>query len=209
MMHAHPLSPAYMRIALLVSDVTSIALQAVGYQSMMPALVPPLPRGGSVGSVPASQRLQITRLFRRWLDRGERLPMRYQVLWPVPSGERDRLSVDVGAHCALPSEGDVARQLAADSLAVECIVNALRLPFEGSALLSVDSSESATTRAFYISGPGGSLMPFATSTCEQPWAFHPRDEMCAPVHQTSLRIALTMLTDLLLDFYPELEAAPR
>lgn len=208
-MHPRARSLAYMRTASLVSDVTAVALQAVGYRSMLPALIPPLPRGSHVGSVPASQRMQITQLFRRWLDRGERLPMRYHLLWPMPSGDTDKLGVDVGAHCALLSENDVSRQLAADSLAVECIVNALQLPFAGSALLTVDSTETAMTRGFYIAGPDGSHVPFATSTHEQPCVLNRPEPAREPIHQTSLRIALTMLADLVLDFYPELEAEPQ
>lgn len=204
------LSPGYVRAATLVADVAAVALQGVGYDPMMPALMPPLPHGTAAGSVPTSQCLQITRIFRRWIERGAALPLRYHLLWPIPTGEQDKLSVDVGAHCALATERDAAVQLAADALALECIAAALRLPFAGGEQLASADRDASVTTVFYLTAPDGAGVPFATCTRSRdggthPWVLRAPQSAGQPIPLTSLRIALTMLTDLFLDFNPQLE----
>jgi hypothetical protein len=205
------LSPGFVHAVTLVADVAAIALEGIGYKPMMPALMPPLPRTSAPGSIPASQGLQVTRVFTKWLERGERLPLRYHLLWPMPSGEKGKLAVDIGAHCALADETDVADQLAADARAMACVATALCLPFVGGEQLPAGDGESCVTTAFYITGPDGVSIPFATCTRdrtgnERPWTLRLPQPNGRTVHQTSLRIALTMLTDLFLDFNPDMES---
>lgn len=204
-------SPGYVHAVTIVADVVAIALEGVDYKPMMPALLPPLPHDVTTGSVPASQCMQITRVFARWLERGERLPLRYHLLWPMPSGEREKLSVDVGAHCALPTERDVSVQLSGDVQALTGIATALCLPFAGAEQLTATAGDAAVTTAFYITGPNGVGVPFATWTRGQgedaaPWVQRLPEPDGPVVYQSSLRIALTMLADVFLDFHPELEA---
>jgi hypothetical protein len=154
--------------------------------------------------------MQITRVFSRWLERGEHLPLRYHLLWPMPSGEREKLSVDVGAHCALSAERAVSDQLTADALALACIAAALCLPFAGARQLAAAAGDAPVTTAFYIAGPDGVGMPFATWTrcgggAARPWVQRLPEPDGPMVYHSSLRIALTMLADVFLDFHPELE----
>lgn len=205
------LSPGYVRAATLVADVAALALRGVGYLPMMPALLLPVPRGTAAGSVPASQRVQIASVFRSWIQHGEVLPLRYHLLWPMPSHEKNKLSIDAGAHCALSTAEDARRQLIADTLALSTIAAALRLPFAGGEPLTAGDDETATATAFYLAAPDGTHVPFATFTRDHAADEHPRvpphRASDGPrVHHTSLRIALTMLTDLFLDSHPELEA---
>lgn len=203
-------SPGYVHATTIVADVVAVALEGVGYKPMMPALLPPLPHDIATGSVPASQCMQITRVFSRWLERGERLPLRYHLLWPMPSGEREKLAVDVGAHCALPAERDVSVQLRGDVQALTGISAALCLPFAGAQQLAA-AGDAAVTTAFYITGSNGVGVPFATWTRGRgegaaPWVQRLPGPDGPVVYQSSLRIALTMLADVFLDFNPELEA---
>lgn len=204
-------SPGYVHAVTIVADVVAVALEAVGYKPMMPALLPPLPHDITTGSVPASQCMQITRVFSRWLERGERLPLRYHLLWPMPAGEREKLSVDVGAHCALPSDRDVSVQLRRDVQALAGIAAALRLPFAGAQQLTDTAGDAAVTTAFYLTGPHRVGVPFATWTRGRgedaaPWVQRLPEPGGPVVYQGSLRIALMMLADVFLDFHPELEA---
>jgi hypothetical protein len=64
---------------------------------------------------------------------------------------------------------------------------------------------------FYITRPDGADAPFATFTRSAsdraaPWVQRLPEPHGPIVYQSSLRIALTMLADVFLDFHPELEA---